>query len=313
MKMKRLHIAVNKTRFHCMYITLSIELFSQNQTELALELLKFPSRLLSTSKAESSISVRSAWGHATANHTDLYQFVTTKTKGKLNEIKVEYKFPSPSYIESEMFLLSVYQTFDVSPTNSIWSSTDNWPSAKVIQHHSGYFNLRNKEQHLKTSGVTQCPSCLRSHINFQTDLPQKIAVEKLLNYIEICVVDIPSCSDLFGAGDYTISSTLPSRVNTPNIMANLSDRPRAYPSLGRLLDRMHPWILNNTEYCNKLEKMLSGKVILNDLSTIYPQCDLAALHIPREIAQSDALLWSASSLFVPRDQLDSVGTNTPWK
>ena len=284
-----------------MYITLSVELFSQNQTEAILHLLYFPTLLLSKYTGKIPIATRSAWRYKTTSYTSLDRFLSTRPKDNLNEVRVEYDFPNPCSVEKEVTLSSVYQTLDISPTNAMWSSTKNWPADKVTKHHSSYFNLKGQEEHLEASGVTQRPSYLRSHIGLETDLLPEIIVEKLFDYIEICVADLSICSELFGAGDYTISPVPLSRANTPSIISDLSDWPKAYPLLGQRFDRMHPWMLGNKEYCSGLKEVLPDEVRINYLSSAYSPCDLAALHVPREVAQNDAIYRAASSFFVPKD------------
>ena len=278
---------------------LRLQLLNSAQDELAVDAL----RVLEPFVSWRHVTVRSRWwargwikGPAFSSIDGL---VDRLSKDQANEVEVAFTFSVPYEIPSARFKIrSIRCSLAISPTNRLWAQVTGFslPRHEDELRRASY---ESREQSLKWSGITSCPTLLEALFEIDAVNSGDELTRSFWEAIPETVATAVTWSSLSGCADLHDPM-----VFRENILESLAAWPKSYPLLGRHFDDLHPILLGPISTCEALGKALGEHVSLRRMGRSENSGMLGLLWLPLGVVGDPNNRALARPWLVPRD--DSV-------
>jgi hypothetical protein len=198
--------------------------------------------------------------------------------------------------------------FDMSPTNSMWASTDHAPPSQSKQTDGRFSRLEGRECRRRLQEVTNDPTDFfllhAAMIRDDTDIDQvalwqmDVLRELLTTYIRRDNIYITA------AATYESDENTPFKQHTYRFL--LQSHRKCWPMLGAKIDALHPVLVAKRDTCNGVYNALAPLATENNITfqrpeVVYESRDLALMHVPRRLILNPQSNYLVRDWLVPMD------------
>lgn len=267
------------------------ELFHQAQDQQVLSLTQFPTTSLLPAECGISAKIISCGRSKTRKLKQPDALVAELSDSTFNSIEFISKFAPYSLAIDYFQVLSITRTLYISPTNSLWAATKDWPEQRSPLINREYHTLRSTENYLKCNDVTRYPTCLATTIEFDSSilepLERDIVHRMLFNLLKASWPEVLVNSNIVGGGgietfDMQTGSYKVSVAKADNALLKI---PESYNLIGERFGVLQPLMIGQAHLCKEVAKIL-GK-----------ECDMALISFNKE--KQGLLLVSQKALSIP--------------
>ena len=298
--------ANNRTKIN-MRTFFYFELFHQAQNAEVLSLMQFPSTAFLPADYIISAKVSSCGRSKTRKWKHLDALTAELSCNKFNRIDFIGKF-EPYSLENENFrVLSITRSLDMSPTNTLWTATKDWPEQRSGLINREYHTLGSTENYLEYHGVTRYPTCLATTIEFDTLALRHLERDEVHQMLfELLKASLPKelvDNNIVGGGGIEVFD-METRTNVISIAmtdnALKLKTPKSYNLLGEQFGVLQPLMFGKAHICEELAKVFLGRCDIAIIASSKGAQEQGLLHISQEALSNPQCAIQSAPWLVPK-------------